>query len=253
MHIRTQSDRDWLDLIADCLSRPLREMPAARIALALAATFDCVGVAYHIRATGALPQQSVWPAQPPAPISEEEIIHYSRYLAPTRHPNLRYYTLTGDRVARQIRQVPSRIAPPRLLEEWVHYTRPLGVPNQLSIPVSPQATHRTFVMGRWDTFSPGEELLAQRLQRLLSGLDTQVRLIESLPVTTNELQQALGLTPRQTAVVVLMAQGLTAAAAARRLGVSERTIHAHTRRIYARLGVNDRVSAILRARQAGII
>ena len=43
------------------------------------------------------------------------------------------------------------------------------------------------------------------------------------------------------------------AAVARRLVVAERTVHKHLERAYAKLGVSDRVSAVLRAQRLGIL
>ena len=61
------------------------------------------------------------------------------------------------------------------------------------------------------------------------------------------------LTPRELSVLVLVADGLTAAATARRLLVAERTVHKHLERIYAKLGVSDRVSAVLCAQRLGVL
>ena len=54
-------------------------------------------------------------------------------------------------------------------------------------------------------------------------------------------------------MLVLVADGLTAAAVARRLVVAERTVHKHLERAYAKLGVSDRVTAVLRAQRLGIL
>lgn len=48
------------------------------------------------------------------------------------------------------------------------------------------------------------------------------------------------LTPREHEVAALATRGLTNHAIADRLGVSVRTVHAHLRTVYAKLGVNDR-------------
>ena len=61
------------------------------------------------------------------------------------------------------------------------------------------------------------------------------------------------LTPREREVLALVARGLTAYATARQLGIGERTVHTHLRNTYAKLRVPNRVSAVLRAQQAGIL
>jgi DNA-binding NarL/FixJ family response regulator len=52
-----------------------------------------------------------------------------------------------------------------------------------------------------------------------------------------------GLTDRQVDVLRLVAQGLPNAAVAERLDLSERTVHAHLRAIFDKLGVNSRTAA----------
>jgi len=61
------------------------------------------------------------------------------------------------------------------------------------------------------------------------------------------------LTQRETAVLGLLAGGLTAASIARRLGISERTVHRHQHHLYRKLGVSDRLLAVLRAYALGIL
>ena len=63
----------------------------------------------------------------------------------------------------------------------------------------------------------------------------------------------LMLTPREREVLALVARGLTAYAAARQLGIGERTVHTHLRNAYMKLRAPNRVSAVLRAQQAGLL
>jgi DNA-binding NarL/FixJ family response regulator len=56
------------------------------------------------------------------------------------------------------------------------------------------------------------------------------------------------LTPRESEVLGLVAQGLTNRRIGRQLGISERTVKAHLTRIMAGIGVTDRVQAALWAR-----
>ncbi len=53
------------------------------------------------------------------------------------------------------------------------------------------------------------------------------------------------LTARERGVVTLLSEGMTAVAIAHRLGISPRTVHKHLENIYAKLGVRDRLSAVL--------
>jgi DNA-binding NarL/FixJ family response regulator len=59
--------------------------------------------------------------------------------------------------------------------------------------------------------------------------------------------QASPLTPRQTDLLRLVADGHTNAQVARRLGLSEGTVRTHLENIYGRLQVTSRTAAVLRA------
>jgi DNA-binding NarL/FixJ family response regulator len=53
------------------------------------------------------------------------------------------------------------------------------------------------------------------------------------------------LTARERAVLALLSEGMTAVAIAHRLAISPRTVHKHLENIYAKLGVTDRLGAVL--------
>jgi DNA-binding CsgD family transcriptional regulator len=59
--------------------------------------------------------------------------------------------------------------------------------------------------------------------------------------------QGAQLTPRQTTLLHLVADGHTNTQIARRLGLAEGTVRTHLENIYARLGVSSRTAAVLRA------
>jgi DNA-binding CsgD family transcriptional regulator len=61
------------------------------------------------------------------------------------------------------------------------------------------------------------------------------------------------LTTRETEVLVLLARGHTCTRIGRALGASPRTVEVHLGRIYAKLGVRDRLSAVLAAYDLGLI
>ena len=60
--------------------------------------------------------------------------------------------------------------------------------------------------------------------------------------------QAVGLSPRETEVLRLVAEGLANKQVARALGITERTVKAHLGRVFREIGVLDRTSAALWAR-----
>ncbi len=63
----------------------------------------------------------------------------------------------------------------------------------------------------------------------------------------------LNLTGREQEILVLLSEGLTAQAIARRLGLSPRTVAKYQQRIYRKFGTSDRLTTVLRAQRLGLI
>ncbi|MFF8382363.1 helix-turn-helix transcriptional regulator [Streptomyces kanasensis] len=61
------------------------------------------------------------------------------------------------------------------------------------------------------------------------------------------------LTGREMTVLRMLSEGLPATAMARRLGISVRTVHKHLGNLYRKLGAADRLGAVLRAQEAGLL
>ena len=178
---------------------------------------------------------------------------------PTRHPLLRYYLATGDPTPQQVADVPCGLVDPRARAQWAQRCHGLGVEHQLAIPL-PSGTDgvRWFVLARPTAFTAAQMHLARRVQKLIVGLDRQAAALRQWQCRGPQPDDDAGatdvhLTPRELSVLTLVADGLTAAAVARRLVVAERTVHKHLERAYAKLGVSDRVSAVLRAQRLGIL
>ncbi|MBX3482936.1 response regulator [Phenylobacterium sp.] len=64
---------------------------------------------------------------------------------------------------------------------------------------------------------------------------------------------APSLSPRQAQVLELLAQGCANKEMRYRMGIAERTIRAHLTEVFGLLGVTNRVQAIVRARELGLI
>ncbi|MFG2076229.1 response regulator transcription factor [Nonomuraea maritima] len=61
------------------------------------------------------------------------------------------------------------------------------------------------------------------------------------------------LTPREAEILGLLGEGMTAEAIARRTGISVRTVHKHLEHVYVKLARGDRLSAVNRARELGLL
>ncbi|MFE2941698.1 response regulator transcription factor [Streptomyces sp. NPDC059255] len=146
--------------------------------------------------------------------------------------------------------------------------------HMLAIPLpAPAGVARGFVLHHErDDFTPEERAYAARVQPLLVGIDCHYRALarwrsapgqpaEPVPgpagtgtgVASAERAVEAGLTPRQHAVLTLLAKALPATAIAHRLHISPRTAHKHIEGIYRRLGTCDRLSTVMRAQSMGLL
>ena len=87
--------------------------------------------------------------------------------------------------------------------------------------------------------------------RMLGQLERALRLVIDLsgarPVVTEEL------TAREQTVLGLLPTGLSAREIADELGISRDTVKTHTKRVYQKLGVSSRRSAVARGRDLGLL
>ncbi len=78
------------------------------------------------------------------------------------------------------------------------------------------------------------------------------RVARALLPSAKRVDPAAALSAREREVLVLVAQGLANKQIARQLGISERTVKAHLGNVFRHLGVTDRTSAALWARDNGV-
>ncbi|OPC83985.1 DNA-binding response regulator [Embleya scabrispora] len=92
----------------------------------------------------------------------------------------------------------------------------------------------------------GEALLAPTVTRRLIGEFTRLRPRPNPPGVAD-------LTPREVDVLRLVAQGLSNAEIAAHLVVGEETVKSHVSRVLRRLGLRDRVQAVVVAYESGLV
>jgi DNA-binding CsgD family transcriptional regulator len=236
----------WLDMVGDWLARPTTCLPRHEVAQELAATFGTqvswnwmdpngdLGFDLHTPIPG-------WPTP--------EVV--SRMTGGVGdHPLIRWFAASGQPAPMSIGRVPQALITPLGREIVNDILVPVGMDQQLSIPyrLAP-FQHRAFILGRHgDDFSDEDLQLAGRIQTLLLLLDRQCAVLQRCSAQT-----AIPLTGRERAVLALLDDGLTSSAIGRRLAISPRTVHRHLQNIYRKLGVSDRLRAVLVARECGLL
>jgi len=94
----------------------------------------------------------------------------------------------------------------------------------------------------------GEALLAPRVtKRLLERFAAQ------RPATSSRALLLAGLTEREREILVLIGRGRSNAEIAAELFIAEQTVKTHVSRIFTKLGLRDRVQAVILAFDAGLV
>jgi len=94
----------------------------------------------------------------------------------------------------------------------------------------------------------GDALLAPTVTRRL--ISEFARLRPAAPAPDPRIQR---LTPRETEVLRLVAEGLSNPEIAARLMVSDETVKTHVSRLLNKLGLRDRTQAVVAAYESGLI
>jgi DNA-binding NarL/FixJ family response regulator len=129
------------------------------------------------------------------------------------------------------------------LDHYVYAALTAGASGFLLKDVTPEHLVAAVRMVR-----AGDALLAPAITR---------RLVERFagrdPATAATHRDLAALTPRELEVLQLLAQGMSNAELAARLHLSEATVKTHVARILAKLGLRDRVQAVVVAYQTGLV
>lgn len=245
----------WVDLVDHLLRCPASGFPTGMLTAEMGATFGTNASWNWAEADGSFGFEML--EQPPGWPSEAEVEFWTQEALP-EHPLLQWFGVTGDSTAMTIDRVPGTVGSRRGRAMVNDCLAPMGLHQQLSIPYRLGAGHRAFVMAKGGRdFSEQQLVLARRIQPLLVLLARNQAVLEDprpgASVVRLEAADGAGLTARELAVLRLLAEGLTADAIGRRLGVSRHTVRKHLEHLYRKLGVSDRLVAVREARARGLL
>ena len=147
---------------------------------------------------------------------------------------LTHYCVSGY-PAREIRSLPEPVAgwiARALADQKLHV-------RGIAAPLEPLIVRR------------GDQFLAMRFIADYGRGQHLVLMEETAMNCSPNLLQGMNLTPRESEVLAWVAQGKTNRETGTILGMSTRTVQKHLERIFAKLGVETRTGAILKAWQAG--
>jgi DNA-binding CsgD family transcriptional regulator len=178
------------------------------------------------------------------------------------HPLIRWYRATGDLTPMSITRVPRPLATREGVNMLREHLTPVELDQQMCVPYrASRSQQRTFVLSKTKRdFSDSDLAVARRIQPLLSLVARQHDVLAGRAcqchgpggVGVDRVAATFGLTARETAVLKLLADGLTATAIGRRLAISTRTVHVHLEHLYRKLGVHDRLMAVRVAEESGL-
>jgi DNA-binding CsgD family transcriptional regulator len=242
----------WMELVGDILTRPAgaQPFPHDRVADLLLESFHAACCSRNVvdeewvdHVVGGWPVDYL-PMVPPS----------GRVIDATTQPLLRWYWVTRSTAPQILGRVPSAVARPEIVEEWSAFARPLGITHQLALPLLVASGVEAYVVSRPDDdYDDADADLAALVLPALSALVRQRGVLETVSAARYDPVRSLGLTERELAVLTLLGDGLTAVAIAHRLRTSPRTVQKHLERLYRKLGVRDRLMAVQRARDSGIL
>ena len=184
---------------------------------------------------------------PPGAIGSEQRAAFDRHFM--AHPLVRYHAFEGGAFAHRISDSMS-LARFRETPLFNDYYRRIGLSHALALPVRSDGRELvSFVLNRQGCdFSDRELALLDAMRRPLSLLFGRIHSAERPQRRLDERVLArYAITAREGEVLQWLAAGKTDRDIADILAVSPRTVHKHLQRVYAKLGVETRTAAVMRA------
>ncbi len=192
---------------------------------------------------------------PPGAIGADARASFDRHFQ--AHPLVRYHAVEGGQNARRISDsVP--FAAFRQTALYHEYYRPVGIDHAVALPVQVgDGWLVSFVLNRHGSdFGDREVALLDRVRPAVGRLFRRTGLLER---TRDAWQLDRGataaqelLTGREREVMRWLAAGKTDRDIADILAISHRTVHKHLQNVYAKLGVETRTAAAMRALQTSL-
>lgn len=251
MDVATRS-ADWLAEVVDLMREPTPSVPVRALLPLLRRTFGGVMASWNWFDPDGSFGMVMDP--PEVPRDEPETLESWRTgEAFESHALVQWLRLTGDLRPQTTARVPTRVLSRRRRLPLERSLVGMGMEHQISVVYrrDPPA-QRAFVVARGRTdFSDDDLAVARVVQRSLVAFDHQAAVVRRL--TCPDVGTDLGLTGRQLAVLQLIGEGATTRRASRALACSPRTVEKHLENAYRRLGVKDRLNAVLLLRAAGVL
>ncbi|WP_129337092.1 helix-turn-helix transcriptional regulator [Cellulomonas endophytica] len=254
MHRLQARVRTWAELTEDLLLSPAAGGDTDRIAALLTSGFGAESVSLNRREPDGRHALTLWTVDrdrlPVLDAVQLAVATHPDLL--DHHPLLRWFGMTGTVQPQSLGRVPlDRVAGPGT-PAVLEVLETLDIRQQLALPVMVAGReHEAFVLARPGTrdFADDDLLLASLVQGFLRVLRLQARVLAPHAAAPD----AATVTERERAVLLLAAEGRTAAGIAHALGMAPRTAEKHLERAYRKLGVRDRVSAVRVGQESGVL
>jgi DNA-binding CsgD family transcriptional regulator len=180
-------------------------------------------------------------------LSEDWVKSYHEPEVRAHDPFPDYVMRVGE--AMTFAEALSRITPTQSQAQFVQKIRDAGMFDTMAMPIYGPFdfdTYATFSIGR--PFGPDDELLVQRAIALGEACNRRSALL-----LEQETAQAIALSDREQEVLNWIGRSKSNTDIATILDISAGTVDTYVRRLFTKLGTNDRVSSVIKGVRLGLI